>query len=68
MVKFAMQEAKRLRLQVGDACKRWICIRWRTLDHAELSMQKLVWTKTYMKDGLNGKINVEKPETNEGIL
>ena len=32
----------------------------------ELSMQKLVWTKTYIQPGQITKIKLAQPETNEG--
>ncbi len=62
MVKFAMQEAKRLNLQLemnlnagfSLAAGKWIT--------PELSKQKLVWSKTYIKEGDTNKINLLQPE------
>ncbi|MEQ1798834.1 MAG: glycosyl hydrolase [Lacibacter sp.] len=65
MVKFAMQEAKRLGLQLGMHVSDGFALaggRWIT---PELSMQKLVWSKMYIRDGENVEINLAQPEANE---
>ena len=68
MVNFAMQEARRLKLQlamhVSDgfalAGGPWITPQW--------SMQKLVWTKDYIKGGTGREQKLEQPETFEGYF
>ncbi|WP_162915311.1 glycosyl hydrolase [Paraflavitalea soli] len=65
MVRFALEEAKRLNLKmaihVGDgyalAGGPWIT--------PELSMQKLVWSKEYVKGGAELSLSLPQPETNE---
>jgi hypothetical protein len=63
MVKFAMQEAKRLGLQVGMHVSDGFALAGGPWITPELSMQKLVWTKTYVTNGNAGKINLEQPES-----
>jgi len=63
MVKFAMQEAKRLGLQLGMHVSDGFALAGGPWITPELSMQKLVWTKTYVKNGNTGKINLEQPES-----
>ena len=67
MVKFAMQETKRLKLQLGIHVSDGFALAGGPWITPALSMQKLVWTKTYIKDGDNGKINLEKPEPVNGF-
>src|SRR5574339_101550 len=57
MVKFAMQEAKRLKLQLGIHVSDGFALAGGPWITPELSMQKLVWTKTYISKGFTGKIN-----------
>src|SRR6185503_17701910 len=66
MVKFAMQEAKRLDLQLAMHVSDGFALAGGPWITPELSMQKLVWTKTYVKDGFKGTISPEQPETNQG--
>jgi hypothetical protein len=62
MVKFAMQEAKRLGLQLGMHVSDGFALAGGPWITPSLSMQKLVWTKTYVTNGNTGKINLEQPE------
>lgn len=62
MVKFAMQEAKRLNLQLGMHVSDGFALAGGPWITPELSMQKLVWSKTYFKEGDTNKINLPKPE------
>jgi len=66
MVKFAMQEAKRLGLQLGMHVSDGFALAGGPWIMPDLSMQKLVWTKTYVKNGDTEKINLEQPETYNG--
>ncbi len=66
MVKFAMQEAKRLGLQIGmNACDGFELAGgpWIT---PELSMQKLTWSKTFVKGGQSEMIQLAEPDKKEG--
>ncbi|MEJ8842944.1 glycosyl hydrolase [Lacibacter sp. H375] len=65
MVKFAMQEAKRLNLQLGMHVSDGFALAGGPWITPELSMQKLVWTKTYVADGSTEKINLSQPEGKE---
>src|ERR1044071_2650876 len=51
MVKFAMQEAKRLDLKIAMHVSDGFALAGGPWITPELSMQKLVWTKTYLKEG-----------------
>lgn len=62
MVKFAMQEAKRLDLQLAMHVSDGFALAGGPWITAELSMQKLVWTKTYIKGGSKEKISLDRPE------
>ncbi len=66
MVKFAMQEAKRLNLKLGMHVSDGFALAGGPWITPELSMQKLVWTKTYLKEGNHSPIVLDQPETNEG--
>src|SRR6185503_3047986 len=66
MVKFAMQEAKRLDLQLAMHVSDGFALAGGPWITPELSMQKLVWTKTYVKAGFSGSIGLEQPETVQG--
>jgi hypothetical protein len=61
MIKFAMQEAKRLNLQLGMHVSDGFALAGGPWITPELSMQKLVWSKTYIKAGRNKKIILEQP-------
>ncbi len=63
MVKFAIQEAKRLGLQLGMHVSDGFALAGGPWITPELSMQKLVWTKTYLRSGFTGKINLEQPQS-----
>lgn len=65
MVKFAMQEAKRLKLKLAMHVSDGFALAGGPWITPELSMQKLVWTKTYIKNGYTGKINLEQPEAKQ---
>ena len=63
MVNFAMQEARRLGLQLGMHVSDGFALAGGPWITPDLSMQKLVWTKTYVTNGDTGKINLEQPES-----
>jgi len=65
MVKFSMQEAKRLKLKLAMHVSDGFALAGGPWITPELSMQKLTWTKTYIRNGYTGKINLEQPETKE---
>jgi hypothetical protein len=67
MVKFAMQEAKRLNLKLAMHVSDGFALAGGPWITPELSMQKLVWTKTYIKAGTKESISLEKPQANEGF-
>jgi len=67
MVKHAMQEAKRLKLQLGVHVSDGFALAGGPWIKPEQSMQKLVWTKTYLKEGQTDKINLTKPESFQGF-
>src|SRR6185503_13815956 len=66
MVKFAMQEAKRLDLQLAMHVSDGFALAGGPWITPELSMQKLVWTKAYVKAGFSGTITLDQPETVQG--
>ena len=66
LVKFSMQEAKRLNIKLAMHVSDGFALAGGPWITPELSMQKLVWTRTYVKNGFNGKINLEQPESYEG--
>lgn len=65
MVKFAMQEAKRLKLKLAMHVSDGFALAGGPWITPELSMQKLVWTKTFLKAGTNGKIKLDQPSSKE---
>jgi len=65
MVKFAMQEAKRLNLKLGIHVSDGFALAGGSWITPELSMQKLTWTKTYIRQGFTGQINLPQPETKQ---
>lgn len=67
LVKFAMQEAQRLNLQLGVHVSDGFALAGGPWITPELSMQKLVWTKTYIKEGQKDKINLTQPESFNGF-
>jgi hypothetical protein len=62
LVTFAMQEAKRLGLQLGMHVSDGFALAGGPWITPELSMQKLVWTKTYVAAGDTNKIQLAQPE------
>jgi hypothetical protein len=64
LVKFAMQEAKRLDLKLAMHVSDGFALAGGPWITPELSMQKLVWTKTYIKDVAMQKIKLSQPEAN----
>lgn len=67
MIKFAMQEAKRLKLKLAMHVSDGFALAGGPWITPELSMQKLVWAKTYIKDGFKGQINLEQPGSYNGF-
>jgi len=65
MVKFAMQEAKRLNLKLGIHVSDGFALAGGPWITPELSMQKLVWTKTYVNEGFPGQIKLTQPKAIE---
>jgi hypothetical protein len=66
MVKFAMQEAKRLKLQLAMHVSDGFALAGGPWITPELSMQKMVFTKTYIAAG--EKIQLPKPEAYQGFF
>jgi alpha-L-rhamnosidase len=66
MVKFAMQEAKRLNLKLAMHVSDGFALAGGPWITPELSMQKLVWTKSYIKAETKESISLEQPQANEG--
>jgi len=62
MVKFAMQEAKRLDLKLAMHVSDGFALAGGPWITPELSMQKLVWTKIYVKNGSKESISLDRPE------
>jgi hypothetical protein len=67
MVGFSMQEAKRLGLQIAMHVSDGFALAGGPWITPELSMQKLVWTKTYISSGKTNSIKLPKPEANENF-
>jgi hypothetical protein len=65
LVNFAMQEAKRTGLQLAMHVSDGFALAGGPWITPELSMQKLVWTKEYIKTGTAQKIKLSRPEANE---
>jgi hypothetical protein len=65
MVHFAMKEAKRLDLQLGIHVSDGFALAGGPWITPALSMQKLVWTKTFIHGGIHQKIILPQPETKE---
>jgi hypothetical protein len=65
LVKFAMQEAKRLDLKLAMHVSDGFALAGGPWITPELSMQKIVWTKTYTKGDEANKIKLPQPEMNE---
>lgn len=67
MVQFAMVEAKRLDLKLAMHVSDGFALAGGPWITPELSMQKLVWTKAFVKAGDSAHLQLEQPETNEGF-
>jgi hypothetical protein len=65
MVKHAMQEAKRLNLQIAMHVSDGFALAGGPWITPELSMQKIVWTKTYTIGSQQIYLNLPQPETKE---
>ncbi|WP_460557852.1 glycosyl hydrolase [Ferruginibacter profundus] len=65
MVKFAMQEAKRLKLKLAMHVSDGFALAGGPWITPELSMQKLTWSKTYISSATQ-KIKLAEPESNAG--
>ncbi len=65
MVKFAMQEAKRLDLKLAMHVSDGFALAGGPWITPDLSMQKIVWTKTYIKADQARKIKLSRPDANE---
>ena len=65
MVRFAMQEAKRLNLQLALHVSDGFALAGGPWITPELSMQKLVWSKEYVKGGEMIDITLPEPAINE---
>jgi hypothetical protein len=63
MVRFAMQEAKRLDLKLAMHVSDGFALAGGPWITPELSMQKLVWSKTYVKGGKTVDVKLDKPDT-----
>jgi len=62
MVQFAMQEAKRLQLKLGMHVSDGFALAGGPWITSELSMQKLVWSKTEIRNGQSKKIVLPQPK------
>ncbi len=65
MVKFALQEARRLKLEIGVHVSDGFALAGGPWIKPEMSMQKLVWTKTFVKSGSKEPIVLPQPEANQ---
>ncbi len=65
MIRYALQEAQRLKLEIGVHVSDGFALAGGPWIKPEMSMQKLVWTKTFVKSGDSKKIKLPQPETNE---
>lgn len=66
MVRFSLQEAKRLGLKIGMHVSDGFALAGGPWITPGLSMQKLTWSKTFVKAGETGKIKLAEPATKEG--
>lgn len=67
MVRFALQEAQRLQLEIGVHVSDGFALAGGPWIKPEQSMQKLVWTKTFVQAGNTKKILLPQPESNENF-
>ena len=66
MVLHALNEAKRLNLKIAMHASDGFALAGGPWITPELSMQKVVWTQTYVEGGKTLDILLDQPETNEG--
>ena len=66
MVNHAMQEAKRLHLKLAMHFSDGFALGGGPWIKPEQSMQKLTWSKWYVKSGSKGPIKLDQPQSNEG--
>jgi hypothetical protein len=67
MVRFAMEEAKRLDLKLAMHVSDGFALAGGPWITPELSMQKLVWTKTYIKTGMEPTIRLDQPASKQNF-
>ena len=67
MVKFAMQEADRLGLEMGMHDSDGFALAGGPWITPEMSMQKVVWTQTLFKGGQTFKDTLQRPESYKGF-
>lgn len=65
MIRFALQEARRLQLKIGVHISDGFALAGGPWVKPEMSMQKLVWTKAFIKSGDASKIKLAQPQHNE---
>lgn len=65
MIKFALQEAKRLKLQIGVHVSDGFALAGGPWIRPEQSMQKLTWSKTFVRNGDRTEIILPLPEKKE---
>ncbi|WP_300597204.1 glycosyl hydrolase [Niabella sp.] len=66
MVNHAMKEAKRLHLKLAMHFSDGFALGGGPWIRPEQSMQKLTWSKRYVKPGMKGAIKLDQPQSNEG--
>jgi len=64
MVRFTLEEAKKLKLEIAMHICDGFALAGGPWITPEKSMQKLVWTETYIKGGKKLKLSLKQPETN----
>ena len=67
LVKFALQEAKRLKLQIGVHVSDGFALAGGPWITPELSMQKITWSKLFIAKNNNQLIILPQPETKENF-
>lgn len=65
LVKFALQEAKRLKLEIGIHVSDGFALAGGPWITPEMSMQQLTWTKTFVATGNKNEIVLPQPESNQ---
>ncbi|MBO9595515.1 MAG: DNA-binding protein [Niabella sp.] len=66
MINYAMKEAKRLNLKLAMHFSDGFALGGGPWITPERSMQKITWSKRYIRSGSNSSIKLDQPETNEG--